>query len=559
MSPEEMRMTQRFIKARVLMAAYKKGVEDKAAFIDKVERAYGDATQYILSDSTAGVLRELLKEVGNMHRTVEGQLLFFRRHDHTLYDMEEKAFERYLIQLTDNVTDLKNQWLPRYHAFTEFVAPAVTTHFLAYNSSPALEVIALNTFDGYMMRRERNGAWQRLPNGTDGILFLTPPEFLSPWQPAAGGDGDNLRWLCSAGHFTTDKGLSVGDQRALLFAWLLHLFVPVLNPVRPIPLFEGITGSGKSVMGELIGRWLCGPDFEVMDLPIGQPAKAEESIKLELCKRPLVVLDNVDMSPRWLDDFLCRFATGVRMSRRRLYTDSEQIHFTPKAGLIVTSRTPNFRREDVGRRILPIQCSVIPLHLRKGETVLRSQVEARRNAIWGDVLAILARFQDGWSITATHQQPNHSLADFSIFGEAVLTAAGGIGEITGGWKALMNRLGQAQRAFTAEEDLVIEILQALVLGQPMALDESSHDLYQMMVDKAGELRQFLPCKSVAAFTKELKAKHAAIEAALKVTMHFTTHRAGQTRIHIARKSVGPETASPQGDNGEDVLCNLENK
>ena len=65
-----------------------------------------------------------------------------------------------------------------------------------------------------------------------------------------------------------------------------------------------------------------------MDLPIGQPAKAEESIKLELCKRPLVVLDNVDMSPRWLDDFLCRYATGVRMSRRRLYTDSEQVHFT---------------------------------------------------------------------------------------------------------------------------------------------------------------------------------------------------------------------------------------
>jgi hypothetical protein len=556
MSPEEMRMTQRFIRAQVLMAEDKKGVPDAAAFKKQVESEYGEAAEHIVSDSTAGVLRELLKEVGNMHRTVEGQLLFSRRHDHKLYDMEEKAFERYLIQLTDNVTGLKNQWLPRYHAFTEFNAPAVTTHFLAYNSSPALDVIALNTFDGYMMRRNRNGAWQRVPNGTDGILFLTPPEFLSPWRPADGGDGENLKWLCSVGHFTTDKGLSVGDQRALLFAWLLHLFVPALNPVRPIPCFEGITGSGKSVIGELIGRWLSGPEFEVMDLPIGQPAKAEESIKLELCKRPLVVLDNVDMSPRWLDDFLCRYATGVRMSRRRLYTDSEQIHFTPKAGLILTSRTPRFRREDVGRRILPIQCSVIPFQLRKGETVLRSAVEGKRNAIWADVLAILAKFQDAWTVSATDQHPDHSLADFSIFGEAALQAAGLSGGITGGWKALMKRLEQAQRAFTAEEDLVIEILHAIVFCQKSAVDQSSPDLYQMMVDKATDLRLFLPCKTVAAFTKELKAKHAAIENALNVNMHITTHHAGQTRIRLERRTGATDTAPPNGDTGDDVLCNV---
>ena len=557
MSPEEMRMAQRFSRARLLMKAYKDGVEDEAAFIDKVKREYGKAAEHILNDSAAGVLRELLKEVGNMHRTVEGQLLFFRRHDHKLYDMEEKAFERYLIQLTDNVTGLKNQWLPRYHAFTELNAPAVTTHFLAYNSSPALEVIALNTFDGYMMRRKRNGPWQRVPNGTDGILFLTPPEFLSPWRPAEGGNGEHLKWLCSVGHFITDKGLSVGDQRALLFAWLLHLFAPILNPVRPIPLFEGVTGSGKSVAGEMIGRWLSGPEFEVIDLATGQAAKAEESIKLELCKRPLVVLDNLDMSPKWLDDFLCRFATGVRMSRRRLYTDSEQIHFTPKAGLIINSRTPKFRREDVARRILPIQCSVLPLHLRKGETVLRAEVEARRSAIWADVLAILARFQDAWSVTATYEQPNHSLADFSIFGEAAMQAAGWIGEITGGWKALMMRLDLAQRAFTAEEDIVIEILHGVLLGHGMAIDKSSHQLYQAMVDKANERRLFLPCRSVAAMTKELTAKLLAIENALNVKMQITKHHAGQTRIQIAPKTPAEGAGPSTGEDGDDVLCNFD--
>ena len=148
------------------------------------------------------------------------------------------------------------------------------------------------------------------------------------------------------------------------------------------------------------------------------------------------------------------------------------------------------------------------------------------------------------------------MADFSIFGEAALQAAGLSSEITGGWTDLMKRLEHAQRAFTAEEDLVIEILHALALGQKSALDEYSQDLYQMMVDKASELRQFLPCKTVAAFTKELKAKHSAIEAALTSPCTSRHTMPGQTRIRLVHKTSANETAPGNGDTGEDVLCNL---
>src|SRR5262249_49842796 len=198
-----------------------------------------------------------LKGVGRFYRTTDGDLLFFRDADHRLYDLESTSFERYLIRLTGEPGWVTRDLLPQFRAWTAFEAPEVTAHFLAYHDSPELNVIAINTFDGSMMRRQRGGTWERVPNGTDGVLFRTPPEFLSPWQPdtKTGGKGRALDWLCSLGHFASDGPLSVEDQQKLLRAWTLHLFVPALNPVHPVPLHEGVTGSGKSVLGECIGRW----------------------------------------------------------------------------------------------------------------------------------------------------------------------------------------------------------------------------------------------------------------------------------------------------------------
>ena len=105
------------------------------------------------------VLRRLLEDVGRLYRTTEGVLMFFREGDHTLYDLEVKAFERLLIQLTGDVTRVKRLWLPRFQAWVRFDALEVTTHFLAYNDSADLNVIALNCFDGRMMRRRRGGTW----------------------------------------------------------------------------------------------------------------------------------------------------------------------------------------------------------------------------------------------------------------------------------------------------------------------------------------------------------------------------------------------------------------
>src|SRR5262249_12814682 len=155
--------------------------------------------------------------------------------------------EDYLVNLTGSVTGVRKQWLPRLRAWVRFEAPEVEPYFLVYNDSLDLNVISINTFDGFMMRLECGGTCERVPKCTDGVLFKTPPEFLIPWASdfKNGGSGKDLAWLSSLGNFADDGALSVEDQHQLLAVWILHLFVPVLNPVHPIPLHEGMTGSGK--------------------------------------------------------------------------------------------------------------------------------------------------------------------------------------------------------------------------------------------------------------------------------------------------------------------------
>src|SRR5215470_13056710 len=288
-----LRAVFRRIKATV-RALQNADKNERAAIRKRLTKAEKTLVDAWFKEGRFEVARRLLGFVGRLYRTDGGELFFFRNRDHRLYDLYAEEFRHYLIQVTGPTDLFEDTSLVKFQAWTRFEAPEVQTHFLAYNAD-GLGVIAINTFDGRMMRRKRRGAWECVDNGTDGILFKTPPDFLSPWCPDfTGATGEDIRWLCSLGHFAEDGALSIADERRLLRAWMLHLFLPGVNPVHPVPLNEGITGSGKSVLGECIGRWLTGPEFEVMDLPGGDVTKAEESLKIALCKRPLVVVDNVD-------------------------------------------------------------------------------------------------------------------------------------------------------------------------------------------------------------------------------------------------------------------------
>ena len=203
------------------------------------------------------------------------------------------------------------------------------------------------------------------------------------------------------------------------------------------------------------------------------------------------------------------------------------------------------------RRLLPIRFSPILPDQRLSETVVRAELDARRAAIWGDVLAEIARVQDTWPSVRATLKPSHSLADFSVFGQLLAVAHQADPEE---WQALMSRLEQAQHRFTVEEDVLVELLRETPLDnakgtmptQPVA------GLYKTLDLCATELGLPWPYKNTASLTKALKGRRPALEQALGVRVVVTSnHHGGQCQVSITTpaQATGHEAGGGQGGNG----------
>jgi len=187
---------------------------------------------------------------------------------------------------------------------------------------------------------------EKVPNGTDGVLFIA-----QPWpEPFAAEPPKDLLGplLIERPNFDGAGSLTVQDYRALLCVWLLSLFFESLLPTKPLLLCVGPQGSGKGATMRMVGVLLFGRDFEVTALRRDK----EDAFDSAICHNHFVVFDNVDAKISWLEDKLAVTATGHAIRLRRLYTTNEEALYWPRCFIALTSRTPQFRRPDVADRLL---------------------------------------------------------------------------------------------------------------------------------------------------------------------------------------------------------------
>ncbi len=180
-------------------------------------------------------------------------------------------------------------------------------------------------------------------------------------------------WLLSGIHFVPGV-LSEADQKLLFVLWVLTLFFPQLFPTRIILALIGEKGSGKSSLLRRVGQLLFGPKFNVSALT-GKPDDFDAAITTD----PLVIADNADDAPSWFPDKLAVLATGGAIKRRILYTTNKLGEFPIVANVAVTSRTPNFTREDVAERLLPL--NVQRIESFEPESALLADLLQRRDQI----------------------------------------------------------------------------------------------------------------------------------------------------------------------------------
>ena len=330
---------------------------------------------------------------------------------------------------------------------------ATVHQFAHYN--PKANVLHMDTGQGRVLRLD-GGEIKEQDNGADGVLFTLPPN-SEPWtyRPNA-PEGLVSSLLIDPLNFTEGEGTphTAAEQRVLMLLWLLALAFETVQPTKPLALALGPAGAGKSSVFRRIGKMLFGPGFDVD----GLRKDAEEDFYVATTNRPLVVFDNVDRFIPWLDDALAQSATGMRITKRKLYETNTALSYIPKAFIALTARTPRFRREDVADRMVIFQLE--RLKEKTPEYDLLRQVIEQRDLLLSDYVRMLNRVVA--APAAVRGDPSIRLADFA---QVALRAGAGLG-VDRVAEAAVGKLKKSQAIYATEENDLFILLDAWLSQRP---------------------------------------------------------------------------------------------
>lgn len=286
-------------------------------------------------------------------------------------------------------------------------------------------------------------------NGHDNVLFLynnsfTPFELVEPIDKTK----DYFNDLIVSEINLSDINIDVNSQKKLLNYWFLSIFFKSIMKSKPIMTMIGVKGSGKTTYLRIIGKIIFGENFDVTPLP-----SDEKIFDTIISNSSYVVFDNVDNHTKWLNDKLACVATGQVIKTRELYTTNKMAEFKADSYVCLTSRTPQFTRDDVADRLL--LCYLTRIEEYKSENEIIEEVLKNRNLIMTSTVHKIQK-----AIKALYENRNNSLktnfriADFGIFCMKYAKTNENENEII----EVLNKYSQSQSNLAIEDDPLIECL-----------------------------------------------------------------------------------------------------
>jgi hypothetical protein len=264
------------------------------------------------------------------------------------------------------------------------------------------------------------------------VLFRRYVNLKALPDPEAGGSLEVLDELVN---------LKSERDRRLFKAYLVTL--PLEHVGRPIFNASGAMGSGKTTIQRLIKRLLdpTAPEAVRFD-PRDFLQKAMHAY--------IVMLDNQNTIPEWAADTLCRLVTGEADSKRRLYTDDEDVIIELRRAAILNGINVPTERGDVLDRSLVVELERIPDGDRKTEDEIWELFARKHCELLGALFDVLSRAIALKPSIKLSRRPR--LADWGEYAASVY-------EVTG-WGA---------EAFLRDWDEVVRVQnQATLDGSPVA-------------------------------------------------------------------------------------------
>lgn len=450
------------------------------------------------------ILCEELGKSGKFIKTKDQRAFYFYNADHKLYEIhQDKRPWRILL------ADLAG--LNKGGADYNYIQHGLWNHALTRGEESDIwqfvrhqdDKLYISRFDGtmYVLNGE---SIQTANNGKDGVLFLDRAEW-GPWEIEEQGDF-TLQEFVNQINFdveeVSDDNPTLEEYRQLFTTTLLSTFFIDELPTKPIVLFRGERGSGKTSTIRRTGKLLFGPAFDVKALP-----NKQDGFQAMISSHFLVGLDNVDTSVHWLNDTLAIISTGGTYSTRLLYTTNEELELTARCFAWLSARTPQFNRDDVSSRLLIFRVLEIDEGMKIPEKRLFNQINEHRNALLGEILPQLNKIV---GYLAAHDTGDDTvqfrLADFAVLGKAVWAALGDQEDVEA-WKRILVKMEAQQDEFTVEGDTLIDAIQEWMGDAEEAGPLTPAELFKQLKDITAESKmdfEFKNSKSLGIHLRQIR-------------------------------------------------------
>jgi hypothetical protein len=259
-------------------------------------------------------------------------------------------------------------------------------------TSEKWEIISNN--ENPIFKRYRNNNTQVIPNRN--YPAITPKKFL------------NL--------FNYDSK----EDELLFLVYLVYLLIP--DTAKPILILRGSKGSAKTTAFELIKKIVDPSNVDTLFFP----KEINDLIQI-LSHNYLVYFDNISFLSPNLSDLLCRATTGTGFSKRKLYSDDEEINYKIKRGIGINGINLATARPDFLDRSLIIELERISNKKRRKDEDIKSEFQQMIPDILGwifDMLVKVLKYLKGASPDKIKLKEYPRMAEFAEYGEIISRCIG---------------------------------------------------------------------------------------------------------------------------------------
>jgi hypothetical protein len=208
------------------------------------------------------------------------------------------------------------------------------------------------------------------------------------------------------------------NQQILFLVWLVAAFIPEIP--HPILVMFGEKGAAKSTTMRFTRSLIDPSKIDLLSLP------HSNELPQQLFHHYAVFYDNVHRISRSVSDDLCRAVTGAGSSKRRLYTDDDDVIYKFRRVVAVNGINNVVQHADLLDRSILIELGRISKSDRKTEAVLNKTFERDKEMILGGVFNVLAEARRIYVDLDIKEYPR--MADFAKWGYAIAEALGHGGE-----------------------------------------------------------------------------------------------------------------------------------